>query len=193
MKNMEKEEGNNRYERIIAVTDRTLCGRPFLEQMERVCRVHPAAVILREKDLPEEAYGRLAEEVSALCKRYEVPCILHFYPQVAEKLGARVLHLPLWKLREWSGGHQIIGCSIHSVEEAMEAEALGAGYLIAGHIYATDCKKGVPARGLGFLREVCSRVSIPVYAIGGIQLEKLQEIQECGAAGGCMMSGMMRI
>ena len=78
--------------------------------------------------------------------------------------------------------------------EALEAEALGASYLIAGHIYATDCKKGLPARGTGFLRAVCEAADIPVYGIGGIHLDEAQikEVLGCGAAGGCIMSGMMR-
>lgn len=55
-----------------------------------------------------------------------------------------------------------------------EAEQLGASYLTAGHIYATDCKRGLPPRGLGFLKEVCREVSIPVYGIGGIKFDEEQ-------------------
>lgn len=195
---MKRNMESSRYKNIIAVTNRNLCERPFLEQIERVCQVHPAAIILREKDLSREEYQSLAEQVVSICKRYEVPCILHFYPEVAGGLGIHAVHLPLWKLREWQertgkANGWTVGCSIHSVEEALEAKMLGATYLTAGHIYATDCKKGVPARGLSFLREVCGSVTIPVYAIGGIRWEKMREIQECGAAGGCIMSGMMRI
>ena len=88
-----------------------------------------------------------------------------------------------------------IGISIHSVEEAKEAERLGASYLTAGHIYATDCKRGLPPRGLGFLKEVCREVSIPVYGIGGIKFDEEQwnDMKKCGAVGGCVMSGMMEI
>ncbi|WP_455958797.1 thiamine phosphate synthase, partial [Anaerotignum lactatifermentans] len=79
--------------------------------------------------------------------------------------------------------------------EAEEAEKLGATYITAGHIYATDCKKGLPPRGLTFLEEVCRRVSIPVYAIGGIKIneKQLREVIDCGAKGGCIMSGMMQL
>ena len=88
--------------------------------------------------------------------------------------------------------------------------------MTAGHIYATDCKKGLPPRGLDFLKNVCDAVEIPVYAIGGINIAsnynstasdspstydavrdisvpRLAEVMECGAAGGCIMSGMMRV
>lgn len=80
-------------------------------------------------------------------------------------------------------------------EEAIEAQKIGATYISAGHIFATDCKKDLPPRGLEFLKEVCNSVTIPVYAIGGIKLSDVQmdEIIKCGAKGGCIMSGMMSL
>ena len=53
----------------------------------------------------------------------------------------------------------------------------------------------MPPRGLDFLKDVCRSVSIPVYAIGGIRIDEaqLQELLDCGAAGGCVMSGMMKL
>ena len=185
---------------ILAVTNRNLCSRPFAEQIRRVCRFHPAALILREKDLPDAEYGELAKEVMKICREYQVPFIAHSFMETARQLGADTIHLPLWRLREASGtgfpdGFKTRGVSVHSVEEALEAAALGASYLTAGHIYATDCKKGLPPRGTGFLRAVCEAVDIPVYGIGGIRLDEAQikEVLGCGAAGGCIMSGMMGI
>ena len=108
------------------------------------------------------------------------------------------IHLPLFLLREISenpGDFLAVGCSVHSVEEAKEAQKLGATYLTAGLIYTTDCKKGLPPRGLDFLREICNAVTIPVYAIGGIHAgtRQIQEVMDCGASGACIMSEMMRI
>ena len=123
------------YRNIIAVTNRKLSSRPFLEQMERVCRLQPKAVILREKDLQEEMYEELAVKVSELCKQYQVPCMLHTYLETARKLQHPYIHLPLFLLRENSGklkDFREIGCSIHSVEEAEEAQKLGATYLQEG-------------------------------------------------------------
>lgn len=187
---------------IIAVSNRHLCSRPFSEQIERVCQLHPRALILREKDLTEEEYAILAEQVLEICGTYQVPCILHTYWKVALDLHCTSIHLPLAQLRECRKQPDVtlksfsqIGTSVHSVEDALEAQKLGATYITAGHIYATDCKKGLPPRGLDFLRNVYRAVDIPVYAIGGIKIDQAQftDILDCGAAGGCIMSGMMEI
>ena len=92
--------------------------------------------------------------------------------------------------KEERDAFQILGASCHSLEEAVEAENLGCTYITAGHIYETDCKKGLPGRGIGFLKKICETVSVPVYAIGGIGAENIQEIKNAGAAGGCIMSGV---
>ena len=169
-----------------------------MEQLERVCKCHPEALILREKDLTEKEYEVLAEQVLELCKQYQVPCILHTYINTAEKLSHLMIHLPLPLLEKYSDrlhDFQMIGCSVHSVEDALKAEKLGATYLTAGHIYATDCKKGLPPRGLDFLMSVCEKVNIPVYAIGGIHMGtgQMEEVMKCGAKGGCIMSEMMKV
>ena len=186
------------YKNVITVTNRKLSSRPFMEQMERVVKLHPKAVILREKDLSEEEYAELAAQILTLCKQYQVPCMLHTYLETARKLQHPYIHLSLFLLKENSeklSDFLAVGCSIHSVEEAKEAQKLGATYLTAGHIYTTDCKKGLPPRGLDFLREVCNAVTIPVYAIGGIHAgtRQIQEVMECGASGACIMSEMMKI
>ena len=87
--------------------------------------LHPKAVILREKDLPEEEYSRLAEQILEICKRYQVPCILHTYVNVAEKLHHPYIHLPIFLLEKYEGklgDFRQIGSSVHSVEDALKAE-----------------------------------------------------------------------
>ena len=87
---------------------------------------------------------------------------------------------------------QRIGTSIHSVEDAIFAESHGADYITAGHIFTTNCKKGLPGRGIEWLKTVCDAVSIPVYAIGGISDANAGELSDCGIAGYCMMSASMQ-
>ena len=77
------------------------------------------------------------------------------------------------------------------MEEALEAQALGCTYITAGHVFETDCKKGLPGRGLEFLRNVCSAVDIPVYGIGGIDADNIALVRNAGATGACLMSSLM--
>ncbi|MGN0159262.1 MAG: thiamine phosphate synthase [Brotaphodocola sp.] len=181
---------------IICVTNRALCEEDFLTRLEKVAAAHPAAIILREKDLPETEYQALAGQALAICKEYGVPCILHSFTDAAIALGADAIHMPLHLLRsmteEQKNKFRMIGASCHSTADAIEAQQLGCTYITAGHIFATDCKKGLPGRGLEFLKDVCESVSIPVFAIGGISKESIASVRGAGAKGACIMSGLMR-
>lgn len=181
-------------EKITCVTCRSLCPRPLDRQVERISAAGVKRLILREKDLPQEEYIRLAEKVLEQCRRFGVECILHSFPEAATALGVRKLHVPMNMLTEkLCREFEVIGTSVHSAPEAVRAEKLGASYITAGHIFATDCKKGVPPRGLDFLKEVCGSVNIPVYAIGGITESNMSSALDAGAYGVCVMSGMMRL
>ena len=179
-------------EKIVCVTCRSLCPRPLEQQVERIAAVGVKRLILREKDLTEEDYLHLAAAVSEQCRRFGVDCILHSFPEAAKALGISKLHIPLSMLTEGiCREFEVVGTSVHSAGEAILAEKLGASYVTAGHIFATDCKKGVAPRGVAFLQQICAAVSIPVYAIGGICAETWPLLQDTGAAGACVMSQAM--
>lgn len=187
---------------LIAVTDSASCPRPLPEQIERLTKLtelRPQSVILRAKSLDKAAYRTLALQAQQSCKVTGIPLILHSDWQLAHDLGISKLHLPLALLRQMPACKRThftwLSTSVHSVEEAIEAQALGATVLIAGHIYATQCKAGLAPRGLGFLQNVCSAVSLPVYAIGGIGFDAAQhaELKANGARGACVMSAYMRL
>lgn len=83
-----------------------------------------------------------------------------------------------------------IGCSVHSIAEAMEAEESGADYCIYGHVFATGSKVGVPPRGIESLRSVVNHVNIPVIAIGGIHSNNAEQVLKSGAQGIAVMSAV---
>jgi thiamine-phosphate pyrophosphorylase len=176
--------------------------------MDKLARAYPEAIMLREKDLTEGVYGRLARSCADICQRYGVRFIVHSFVNVALDMGAG-LHLSMDDFM--AQGYDLpgdvcgqlrgkarlarpvrIGVSIHSVAEAVLAERSGAAYVVAGHIFATDSKKGAPPRGLEFLGDVCGAVAIPVYAIGGMMPETIPLVRDKGAAGVCVMSPLMR-
>lgn len=191
--------------RAIAVTNRHLCSRPFLQQMETVLQTRPQAVILREKDLPEGEYRALARKLIPLCEGAGVPYYLHgHYLEVARQIGCPNIHLGIAQLQAFhdaehnEGGNPLaaferISVSCHSAAEARLACDLGAMSIVLGTIFETDCKPGKQGAGLGFLTEVCQAVPIPVFAIGGITPARMPDVLDAGAAGGCMMSWFMRL
>ena len=85
-----------------------------------------------------------------------------------------------------------LGASCHSLAEVQEAARLGASCCTFSHIYPTQCKPGLPPRGLEQLREVCAHSTLPVYALGGVTPERFPELQAAGAAGAVMMGWWIR-
>jgi len=181
---------------IICVTNRHLCEGDFFERIEKIACSGVTAVILREKDLSEGEYSDLAEKFTEICEKHKIEAILHTYVDVAIELGVRSIHLPLPVFKDLSGEKKSFfektGVSCHSVEDAVTAEKLGASYITFGHVFVTDCKKGLLPRGLDALKNVCRAVKIPVYAIGGINERNADSVIKSGAYGVCVMSGFMK-
>jgi thiamine-phosphate pyrophosphorylase len=179
---------------IIAVTDRRLYrGRDFPERVRQIAASGVSGVILREKDLPPSEYAVLAGRVMAICRENGVELIAHTFADAAIRAGCRMLQLPLRVFSEAPGACAglSVGVSVHSAEDARLAVSLGAGRLIAGHIFTTAGKEGVPPRGLDLLAEICRLVPVPVYAIGGVNVSNIREVKRAGAAGACLMSPFM--
>lgn len=211
---------NNIYGKLLAISNRHLCQcsdapiskeetKKYVLQLQRILEHNPLGIILREKDLSEENYTLLSKEVLKATKEYDIPIILHSFIDVAIELKVPYIHLPLNTLEYLSStpiGQQklchfsVIGTGVHSVEEAKKAIQLKADYLLASNIYETECKKGLPGRGLAFLHEVCETARtlspdshICVYALGGVNETNAAECMEQGADGFAMMSGAMRL
>jgi len=83
-----------------------------------------------------------------------------------------------------------LGVSVHSLNEAREAEERGADYLFYGHVFSSASKPGIKPRGLSALTEVCLAVSIPVIAIGGIEPANIAAVREAGAKGAAVISSV---
>lgn len=180
--------------KLISVTNRKLCRGNFLRRIEEIASSGIDSIILREKDLSESEYSALAEKVLDICNAYNTNCILHKFYNFTLNLKHYQIHLPLYILKEnpnLKKQFKIIGVSVHSLEEGFEAVKLGADYVTFGHIFITDCKKGLTPRGVTQLQEICSALPIPVYAIGGIDSENINDVKKAGASGACIMSGLM--
>ena len=190
----------NSYEHTIVITNRHLVQGDFLKQLEKVTKLHPHALILREKDLTDDAYESLAKKVFDLCKREDITFFLHTKIEIARKIGCQNIHLSIPVLKGLSETEKKaltedfceISISCHSMEDVEIALAGGATQIILGTIFETECKKGVLGKGVEFVREICQKCPLPVYAIGGMNLQRLPLVIDAGAAGCCMMSGFMQ-
>ena len=180
---------------MIAVTNRKLCRIDFLQQLENLTKWGVSKILLREKDVSPREYKTLAEQVLAICKKTGAICILHNFVDVALELHAPAIHLPLSiaeKEAEKLAQFQTVGISTHSIEQVRQAESFGASYVTYGHVFETDCKKGVQPRGIEALEHICHNTELPVYAIGGIIPDNIEETRLAGAAGFCIMSAAMQ-
>ena len=190
----------NSYEHTIVITNRHLVQGDFLKKLEKVTKLHPHALILREKDLTDDAYESLAKKVFDLCKREDITFFLHTKIEIARKIGCQNIHLSIPVLKGLSETEKKaltedfceISISCHSMEDVEIAMAGGATQIILGTIFETECKKGVLGKGVEFVREICQKCPLPVYAIGGMNLQRLPLVIDAGAAGCCMMSGFMQ-
>ena len=179
---------------LICVTHRKLCQEPFLLRLERIASQRPYGIILREKDLPEHEYEALARDCLSICQKYGVALHVNTYIDVARRIGCDGIHLPFHIFMEQKdalSGFERVGVSLHAPEEAAQLADTPATYVQAGHIFPTDCKAGIPPRGISFLHSVCQTTALPVFGIGGINAERYPSVLQAGAAGACIMSGLM--
>jgi len=195
------------------ISNRKLCENENLEkQIEKIFSAYQRKIILenfeivaltlREKDLYKNEYLKLVEKIYPICQKYRIDLILHqnYDLRLDNKYNIKGLHLSYNTFKSLNKNireelikkYKKIGVSIHSLDEAKEVENLGANYVVAGHIFKTDCKKGLEPRGLKFVENLSSILTIPIFAIGGINQENSHLVINSGAFGVCMMSSLMK-
>lgn len=181
---------------LYAVTDRAWTGRQTL--MEQVaCALEGGAtcVQLREKELDDGTFLEEAREMKKLCARYQVPFIINDNVEVALACGADGIHvgqsdMAARDVRALIGPDVILGVSAQTVDQALAAERAGADYLGVGAVFATTTKLDADAVSHGTLAAICSAVSIPVTAIGGITRDNLPELKGTGVDGVALVSAI---
>ena len=182
--------------RLYAVTDRAWVGRQSLyEQVEAALKGGATCVQLREKALNDEDFLREALELSALCRRYQVPFFINDNVDVAIRCHADGIHvgqedMQAAQVRRRVGPDMMIGVSVHSVAEALEAVRNGADCLGVGAVFATSTKTDVQVMPRQTLRAICAAVEIPVVAIGGINRDNLAALAGTGVDGVALVSAI---
>ena len=182
--------------RLYAVTDRSwLKGRKLADDVRAAIRGGATMIQLREKELTHEEFRAEALEIQALCRELHVPFIVNDDVALACELKADGVHvgqsdMEAGNVRALIGPDAILGVSVRTPEEAVEAERKGADYLGAGAVFYTGSKADAVDITHEELREICASVSIPVVAIGGITLRNARELSGSGIAGLAVISAI---
>ncbi len=185
---------------LYLVTDRKqTAGRDLLWVLEQALDGGVKGIQLREKDLGGGELFHLAERIKALCDAYHASLLINDRVDVAMAVDADGVHLggasiPVRTARKLMGDNKLIGVSSHSLKEAEESEQAGADFLVFGPVDFTSSKApyGEP-QGLGPLKKVMEKISIPVYAIGGIKADNIGEVKVTGVRGVSIISAIISV
>jgi thiamine-phosphate pyrophosphorylase len=185
-----------------------LGGRAPDRIAQELCDGGADLIQLRAKGASREELRRLAESILPVTRRAEVGLVINDECEVARGTGAEFCHLGqedffgagFRHVEEVSGarrpepgakGQLRIGLSTHSPEQARRAVAAGADYIAIGPVYATGTKPQAKPVTLRFVHWAAAHVSIPWFAIGGIQASNLDAVLAAGARRICMVSGIL--
>lgn len=182
---------------VHAVTDDQILTRPSFP--ERALAVMIAlgargAVHLRGRIMPARRLLALADALRLAEQETGCWLVVNDRLDIALGAGARAAQLTSRSIRVVDARRIApritLGASVHSLEDALEAQREGADWLVAGHVFRTASHSGVEGRGLSFLRAVCSATTLPVIAIGGITPQRAREVRDAGARGVAAIRGI---
>ena len=182
--------------RLHLITDRSLCGdKPLQEAVSAAVEGGVDAVHLREKDLATSDLYAMALQLRDITKGRAL-LIINDRMDIALAVdadGVQLGHdaLPLPVARGLAGEGMLLGRSVHSLEEALEAQRLGSDYLLVGTIYPSRSHPQLKVSGPDLLRRVRASVDLPIYAIGGINAENAPEAIRAGANGVAVISAIL--
>jgi thiamine-phosphate pyrophosphorylase len=184
---------------LYLITDRARTrGRPLEKVVEEALKGGVSAVQVREKDMSSRQLYDLVLRIRELTLAYKAKLIINDRLDIALSTGADGIHLGNQSLephivRPLAPENFIIGVSTHSLDQVQQAEDEGADFITFGPVYETPSKRkyGHPV-GVSALKEVCRRVNLPVFALGGINnKEKIKEIKQAGSFGIALISALI--
>jgi thiamine-phosphate pyrophosphorylase len=151
---------------------------------------------LRGKEKSAAELATVAPNLRAITAERSIPLIINDYPKIARSVGADGVHvgqddLSVNDAREQGGGRLLVGKSTHSLAQARAAAEEGADYIGFGPLFATPTKPDYKPIGLADIAEAHRIVKVPIFCIGGIKLENLEQVIAAGARRVVIVSGLL--
>ena len=181
---------------VYAITDRHWTGEKTLEQqVDEVLKNGATFLQIREKNMPHDELVKEAVLIKEIAKKYNVPVVIDDDIYAVIESGVDGVHIgqkdmDYIEARKLLGDDKIIGMTAPSVELAKKAEKLGADYIGAGAVFNTSTKKDTRPLELSTLKEICSSISIPVVAIGGIAHSNVRKLKGTDIDGVAVISAL---
>lgn len=181
---------------LYAVTDRKkMSVEELAKKVEASIKGGVSFVQLREKNISDEEYIRIAMEIKSVTERFGVPFVVNDNVYVALKSGADGVHLgqsdmEIREARKILGRDKIIGATAHNTAEAVAVYEAGADYIGAGACFGSTTKKDTVPLSYEELCNICNAVPIPVVAIGGINVCNVSKLSGSGIAGAAVVSAI---
>ena len=184
--------------RLLLVTDRQQTkGRPLLSVLAEALKAGSPSIQLRERDLCAKELLALADQIGQLTRTRGSQLLINDRIDIALSVQGAGVHLRSDSLsvsvvRKLVGTDRRVGVSVHSVSEAMQAEAEGADYVVFGPIYETPSKHmyGRPL-GLSKLEEAARAVRVPIVGIGGVTAARARDMRSAGAFGVAVIAAVL--
>ena len=186
-----------RLPRVYPITDVSISGLSHAEQVALLAGGGATLVQIREKHAPPLQFYEQAKAAMAVARERGVQIIINDRVDIALAVGADGVHLgqddlPPEAARRLLGDNAVIGCSTHSLSQALEVTKLPVDYIAIGPIFQTSTKENPsPVVGLDGLRVVREAIGkLPLVAIGGITPANIEEVIEAGADAVAMIRGL---
>ena len=181
---------------LYLVTDNSEDIEKFLTTIEEGIKGGVTVVQIREKTADTLDFYNLALKVKEITAKYNVPLIINDRVDIALAIDADGVHvgqsdMPCDVTRKLIGEDKILGVSAATIEEAQKAQKDGADYIGTGAVFPTATKDDAPSVTKTELKEIVQSISIPVVAIGGINLENASQLIDTGIAGLSVVSAIM--
>ena len=183
--------------KIYLVTDEKAClGKDFYACIEEAIKGGAGIVQLREKNISTKDLYEKALKVKEICKNYGALFIINDRLDIAQAVGADGVHLgqsdmPIEEARKILKDKFLIGATARNIEEAKKVELSGADYIGSGAIFGTNTKDNAKKLEMEELKKIVASVKIPVFAIGGININNVGILKNIGLQGICSVSGIL--